>query len=731
MKSIYKAFLFEKHILVSDCPEPEENPFEVLYSLANLYAIHVTEGAALAHRDMLPFAAAQLGANVPRAFYKGFPQSVRELSPDQLLFDQLLHYAATYGLGDFSAPGRSVFEEDFERTAFRENVPMKDFVIMSEADALDELRKRVDDLFLGSRPLSENQFALVLSYISDNAYRPQAIASRNTAVRLLLQRRDLSFAAYLSLPDVIKVLDEIVYANQVLSSVQSKKPAHAKDPDLFASFFSPDMHEQYLTQFARMYSPLKRYSLKKLNLPNRDRRLLAELISRLIGAAAAGSSRDALFAACCEKKKIWCGLLHHIHFRPQTGDEKRFAALIRGRENPSAYSKFERAMTESGAPAAAGVLKDAKGSSAVLRNLNYIVSRCRGAQEIEGVCRMIDSRNAILLTQLLLRYSQYRDKKGVRRSFRYVFHNMMRVFQETPALAARRKTVLSGSMLALLNAAVRRQLEEALRGRLGRVYIAPSLDRYALPLQEGTSQGGFGVLPKGTRLPIDAGIKKVRAFTYWEQVNDIDLSVIGLEENGNQREFSWRTMSHSQSGAITYSGDQVSGFNGGSEYFDVDLALFRELYPQIRYLVFCDNVFSNLFFSQCVCKAGYMSRDIIDSGEVFEPKTVESSFIVNSDSTFAYLFGIDLETNDFVWLNSARDSQAAVAGTTPFAFLIDYFHVTDVVSMGSFFRMMASEVVDDPALADVILTDHPVDAPEGAEVIREYDFERMIALMNA
>ena len=44
--------------------------------------------------------------------------------------------------------------------------------------------------------------------------------------------------------------------------------------------------------------------------------------------------------------------------------------------------------------------------------------------------------------------------------------------------------------------------------------------------------------------------------------------------------------------------------------------------------------------------------------------------------------------------------------------------------------MMAEEVVDDISEAEVIVTDKNVECPENAEVIREYDLKRMIALMN-
>ena len=118
------------------------------------------------------------------------------------------------------------------------------------------------------------------------------------------------------------------------------------------------------------------------------------------------------------------------------------------------------------------------------------------------------------------------------------------------------------------------------------------------------------------------------------------------------------------------------------------------------------------------------------SGQIYEPKTVESSFTVNCDSRFAYLFGIDLEKNDFVWLNLARDSFAAVAGTTSMAFLTDYFQVTEIINPYTFFEMMAEEVVTSLDDAEVIVTDKTGPYHEGAEVIREYDFERMIALMK-
>ena len=187
-----------------------------------------------------------------------------------------------------------------------------------------------------------------------------------------------------------------------------------------------------------------------------------------------------------------------------------------------------------------------------------------------------------------------------------------------------------------------------------------------------------------------------------------------------------------QSDAIVYSGDQTSGYKGGSEYFDIDLLKFKNKYPDVKYVIFCNNVFSPLKFCDCFCKAGYMIRDVEDSGQIFKPKTVATSYIINSDSTFAYLFGLDLEKNDLIWLNMNRDSSAHVAGETPLAFLIDQFFVTDVINVKSFFEMMASNVVNDIKEADVIVSDtvNESELSDGCRLIRSYDFEKMTALMG-
>lgn len=681
MKRIYQESLFEKNILVSVRKHAPDHPVEVIAALAALFGIRVTGGSLLAQKSMIPFVSAQLGIHVPEPFYKGFPNSVRDISEGMLLADQLLHYFQTYGMGLFDEPGHSLFEPVIEKAAFREETAIRDFTIVTEDEAEERIEAIAGDLLMSTRPLSERQYALVREYMKDSGGAIEKCASKNTAVRLLADTRNLSLTRFLNLSDVIRLVDEINYR----------------------SYRNPD--------------------IRKLNLRNQDRKFITRVIDRLME-----TDRFDL-EECCEKKALWCGLLHHLHYQPHGERAERFTACMRGRENLSVYSAFEKAMKESDLPRAVEVLQSGKGTAAVLRSLNRLLSRCASQEEVEALLEGMESPNVIVLVQLLLQYAN-RTQGEERRSFAFTRYNRMKVHQETDEEVSRRRSVIPEAYAETACRHIRKNIQQVLKGRLGKVYVDADMRNIALPLQENTSQGGFGVLSRGSRIPLEDG-KKIRAFTYWEKVDDIDLSVIGLGTSGEQKEFSWRTMANEQSDELTFSGDQTSGYNGGSEYFDVVPELFMQRHPGIRYLVFCDNVYSASPFSQCVCRAGYMLRDLSDSGEVFEPKTVQSSYAVNCESTFAYLFALDLEKREFIWLNTVPESHARVAGDTSLDFLTRYFEVTSVINMYTFFEMMAEEMVENPSEADVIVSDRAADARDGAEIIRSCDFEKVLAYLNA
>lgn len=680
MKELYKLHLFDKHVLVNDTKVLPENPFEAVFAFANLFAIRIVKGQELASPQLIAYASIRLGKNVPQAFYKGFPKSVRKLSKNELLFDQLLHYTATYGFDNFDAPGYSVMEDNFKRTAFKEKALPKDFIIVSEQDAVQKLEELVKNLLSSTRPLSDSQYELVKTALEEFAFEMDKLPCKDTAMRLIVDTRNAKWAKFLHLSDFIQLVQTVNYhCNQSVKT-------------------------------------------KKLNLKNKERVLLSKALDVMLSAERLGE-RD-----CFEKQSLWQGYLHHLHYKPKTERAAAFLTAIRTEKNRSAYAAFEKKMAEGDIQGAVTQLINTKGTAAFMRQLNYILSRCETDEQIEFVISKVDTPNNLVVIQMLIQYYNYRS--GGARTFKFPKFNRLRVHDETVEEVAKRKSVIPQATIEKIIAVLKQNLADNLRGKLGKVYVDKAMEKIALPIQENTSMGGFGTLPKGSKIDLPKG-QKVRAFTYWEKVNDIDLSLIGLTDTFTQREFSWRTTYEKQSKAITFSGDQTSGYKGGSEYFDLDFTALKKKYPDCRYYVLCNNVFSGVPFQQCVCKAGFMMRDKKDSGEIFEPKTVATSFTVNCDSTFAYLFAIDVVERQVIWLNIARDSTAIVAGTTGLAFLLDYVNATKVINMHSFFAMLATELVQDAKEADVVVTDEQVEVKEGATVIRSYDTDKILPLLNA
>ena len=678
MERLYQDYLFSQGLFVSE-QGPSDLAGETVLSLAKLFNIKVVEPPEWACLDMVRVAQRNLGRNVPEPFYRGFPQSVQSLSIQQRLVDQFLHYARTYGFGDFSEAGHSIFEEEFSRSCFSEKVPVRVYRIIDVSAASQLIERHAHQLLAGSRQLSEGDYALVLQCVRDGL-AVDACGSKDTATKLLMDTKDLAFTSFLQLSDVIRLVEHLQ----------------------FSHYGSTD--------------------IKRLNFSNQDRKLVRKVIDRFFERGACDVER------CYEMRRAWVGLLHHVHYRPINQKASDFVTNLRDKRGRSAYSAFEAHMGRGEVKEALCALEQSKGASDVLRHLNYLLSRCTTEDQAQFVLDHLQSKNRIVLIQLLLMYGFY--DPDTPRTFAFTRYNMLRTHLETQEEVARRKSVVPEAWVSAAMAHIRSLIEYSLRNTLGKVYVDEALRRTAIPLKMAASMSGVGLLPTGSRMPFPSD-KKLRAFTYWELVNDIDLSVIGLSDDGGQTEFSWRNMAFKRLGGIVFSGDQTSGYNGGSEYFDIYLPKFKQHYGNIHYLVFCDNVYSEKTFADCVCTAGFMVREKRGSGKVFEPKTVSSSFGITCPSRFAYLFALDLVKDEFVWLNVSVGSFENVAGESRLAFLQRYLRSTEVINLYDLARMAATEVVDYPRDADVVFSDQADLALEGAEQIGSKDYARVLELLSS
>ena len=380
MKELYKNYLFTKNILVNDGIKYDNlgNTFSALFTIANKFNIRVVKGKELATLDVIKYISKQIPDKVTEAFYRGFPESVRKLTREELLFDQLLHYFDTYECGNFEGEAaHSLFEENFEREAFTEKTTIKNFDILTEEDAMKVLLEMANNLLQSSRPLSVGAYDLIKELALDKKLIvTDGIASRDTAIKLLLDLNDAKFAQYLNLSDILKVVEEML-----------KK------------------------SYPRM-------TLKKLNLKNQDRKFIATMLDYKMNKVSSFQK-----ALCFERRADWKGLLHHIHYRPKSADGVAFVSDIRNLDsNISVMAQFEDLMADRSVVEAARVLSEKKGSGAILRNLNYILSRCKSYAEVDRVVKLVNSENPILVLQLISQYANYVEDKSAR-TFTFTKYN--------------------------------------------------------------------------------------------------------------------------------------------------------------------------------------------------------------------------------------------------------------------------------------------------------------------
>lgn len=667
-----KDFLFSKHILVAE--QKGKDQVLTMYALLNKLNIKIVSGFEHAHPDMIRLCANHLGEYIPAPFYSGFPKSVLELTPEQRLLDQLIHYTITYGYGNFESNCRSAFEDARERSVFKEADEPKEFRILTEAEAVEEFKTICNSLASSTRPLSLEMLNLLVMAYNTYKWFPTEMGKLN-ACTMLYYTRDVAFTKFLSLSDVIKLVDMIQW------TVYHKR------------------------------------HLNNLNLKNTDRKFITAVLDKILEDQSypANDIRE-----CVEKRRTWKGLLHHIHYAPKSVQGRVIISLLYKKDIKSAYSEFERIMNSSGfkASEAAGYLKNAKGNGAVLRKLNYIMQKANTDEEIRNVLSELDnSASPIIILQML---NMYRNYKTGNRIFKFTRHDKVYTHKEE-----NRKSYLSQDKINAIISQLTLMLENTLKGRTGKVYIDPEMDNIAVPMNMSAGESGFGILPTGSRLVLPEG-KKIRAFTYWEKINDIDLSCFGLDKDFNRTEFSWRNMSWKQSNAITFSGDVTNGYNGGSEYFDIIIEEIIKHNPEMRYMIFCDNVYSSgRKFSDGYCRAGWMARNTNDSGEIYEPKTVRSAYSITGDTSFAYLFAVDLLKREVIWLNVSDAKEKRIAGTNDFSWLYDTFTLVETMSIGKLFRLMG-EVVDTPEEAELVIGDIETDKPQ----IRSWEFEKVIPYLK-
>lgn len=194
------------------------------------------------------------------------------------------------------------------------------------------------------------------------------------------------------------------------------------------------------------------------------------------------------------------------------------------------------------------------------------------------------------------------------------------------------------------------------RDFLGNVYLSEEFKNYIVPFNQRSASKSLKSAVRGSSFDIPESTKALRGFIWWtnteDQRIDLDLSASFFDEK-------WEYITHisytnlksnklnaCHSGDITNGGD-ING-SGVSEFIDVDIE--NAITNGVRYVVFqvygfCCPSFAKLPHAMF----GWMNREDVNSGEIYEPKTVEQKMDLSSDSVVSIPVIFDCVTKKVVW----------------------------------------------------------------------------------
>ena len=198
------------------------------------------------------------------------------------------------------------------------------------------------------------------------------------------------------------------------------------------------------------------------------------------------------------------------------------------------------------------------------------------------------------------------------------------------------------------------------RPPLGKVFVDEQMRNYPVPLTQRSASKALRTIPRGSRLPLGDG-GTVRFFLWWKEgeVNgkptgrvDIDLSAVLYDADWRYVEHISYTNLKSETYRAAHSGDIVTAPQGACEFIDLEIESIVRYGG--RYVVTALNSFSGQPFSTLPeCYAGWMLRKEPQSGEVFEPQTVQQKIDVAANTRICIPVILDLVAQQVIWADLA------------------------------------------------------------------------------
>lgn len=346
-------------------------------------------------------------------------------------------------------------------------------------------------------------------------------------------------------------------------------------------------------------------------------------------------------------RERWLRIAHILHTSSAKVAQKYpklSAAFDKLRNNQKSIQTFTRSMSKvrHDMPKLAKLLATRPGMFA--RNLDLIL-RESSPEDNADLVKMVKEIAPSLPIKMLFDLQAHLGYRSFKMDDTRIFFvkgsNRYHLREET-----RPKLENAGAVQTVIDEAIKAKLKG--RESLGRVYVDPDLFNLIAPFNTRGDSKQLGTnLLKGSRYPVNADV--IRLFVWWKGHIDVDLSSNFYDED-------WNPVGHVsytnlKNGYAIHSGDIVNASKGATEFIDINIEKAQREYNNARYIVASLISYRGENFSKFPCYAGYMERDEMTKGQLFEPESVATKVEINGSTTNHMTFAFDLKTKHMILMD--------------------------------------------------------------------------------
>lgn len=651
------------------------------------------------YTELIPELKALVGADVTyRPMYPNFPEQVAEASDVELFINAIVHY---FTLGQLMP--------EYEKNERLPLIDVNKMTVLSIGNS-EDLMKILTNLASSKTSISQQDKEDIITIIKatpDYAkYLPDTIPLKeNVALigKLIIEEAPIKSAA--PIKKYFKTATDVLRLVTAMSDGDISLAAKTK------------------------YRSLKRC----------ERRIILDLLANC------GNITEDLYRYQYEWIRV-AEILHPFEYKYKkyNGVNKAFNTL-RNEKKPLMFGgQVQAAILKKDMRTAATLLKERPGEFA--RQLDKVLRDSDNANYILNCFK--DVATSISTPVLLQVRQHFIGRMAEQRTPVRVFFpkgnlaRAMSIKNELPAIDA----TICKNVARICRDALIEQYKE--KDFLGNVFVDEDFKHYLVPFSQRSASKAVKTIVRGSKVPVKEDASAVRAFIWWTNMDDsknddywnngrvdIDLSAAIFDENWNYLEHVSYTHLRSSKYKAYHSGDITNGGsvkgNGVAEFLDVDIESVGKRGRYVVYQVY--NYTSQKFCDLTNCRFGWMEREDVNSGEIFEPTTVAMKMDLTAESTVAIPVIFDCVERKFIWcdLNLAmpcsnrggNNIESNISGVIATCFAMANMNKANLYDLILLNAKARGNIVTDRDEADIIFSN---DTTKPTETVIEVDNEKGI-----